>query len=338
MLHIKLNLTIGAILLSLGLYAQGVKIDKTGGVPNANAILDVEATDAGMLIPRMTTAQRTTLGSGMGAPEDGMMVYDTSTSSIWYWDGGAWVEVGREPISGSVTSSTGTINRGTGFTVGTVSAGVNDITFSTPLAAAPTVLLTTEPYSAPPGTPTYCATSFSNTADEWISNVTFNTINNNSGSTTYSDFTAQSTTVTAGNTYLLSVQLTVNGAWLEEVQAWFDWNQDGDFTDAGEAFYVGSLTGACAPCGALTTNVTIPTTALNGNTRMRVIERYNQVPGSCDNATWGEPEDYTVNITGGGTPTLGNVTNVTNTGFRLIITDLSGVTLDTDYHFNVIGN
>ena len=48
-------------------------------------------------------------------------------------------------------------------------------------------------------------------ADEFISNVTLNTINNSSACTGYSDFTAQSTTLAQGSAYNVTVVPTVNG-------------------------------------------------------------------------------------------------------------------------------
>jgi len=65
---------------------------------------------------------------------------------------------------------------------------------------------------------TYCASTYSNTSDDWISNVTYNTINNNSGqggSDSYEDFTSISTDIDLGNTYSISVSMEMNGNWTE---------------------------------------------------------------------------------------------------------------------------
>ena len=63
--------------------------------PNSKAVLDVDAAgnDKGVLLPRLTTAQRTAI-SGLGASEEGLLVYDESTSSFWYWIGIKWRELG----------------------------------------------------------------------------------------------------------------------------------------------------------------------------------------------------------------------------------------------------
>lgn len=70
--------------------------------PQTNSILDITSTTKGVLLPRLTTAQRTTLGTTLTATPDvkdkGMQVYDTTTNSIWYWDGTTWAENGGKNI------------------------------------------------------------------------------------------------------------------------------------------------------------------------------------------------------------------------------------------------
>lgn len=69
-------------------YSQ-VAINTTGNNANGSAMLDVESTTKGMLIPRMTTAQRTAIAS----PASGLLVYDNTTSSFWFYNGSAWTEL-----------------------------------------------------------------------------------------------------------------------------------------------------------------------------------------------------------------------------------------------------
>lgn len=78
-----------ATAFSLTLNSQNVAINATGAVPAASAMLDISSTSMGLLIPRMTTAQRTAIA----APSTGLQVYDTSTGSFWYYDGAVWVEI-----------------------------------------------------------------------------------------------------------------------------------------------------------------------------------------------------------------------------------------------------
>lgn len=82
-----------SMLLLTASYGQGVGINTTGANPNANAMLDVDAAgnDKGILIPRVTSAQRAAI-AGLGAGDEGLTVYDETTNSYWLWDGTQWVE------------------------------------------------------------------------------------------------------------------------------------------------------------------------------------------------------------------------------------------------------
>lgn len=63
------------------------KVGTNPTVINASAVLELESTTKGLLLPRMTTGQRT----GIGTPASGLQVYDTTTNSVWYYNGSAWV-------------------------------------------------------------------------------------------------------------------------------------------------------------------------------------------------------------------------------------------------------
>jgi subtilisin family serine protease/PKD repeat protein len=141
----------------------------------------------------------------------------------------------------------------------------------------------------------YCAASGNTGNEEWISNVTFNTINNSSGpGAGYTDYTSISTEVEPGSSHVISVTVGSVGNWNEYIRVFFDWNQDCDFDDPGETYNVGQITGP----GTVTTNVTVPSDAVPGPVRMRVILRYSTNPSSCGTFTYGEVEDYTVIVTG----------------------------------------
>jgi hypothetical protein len=73
---------------------QGVVITPETGsevTPHASAILEMRATDKGMLIPRLTTAQRTALPT----PANGLMVFDTTEGRFFYYDSAksGWVRI-----------------------------------------------------------------------------------------------------------------------------------------------------------------------------------------------------------------------------------------------------
>ena len=70
--------------------AQGVVISNdTNDEPNASAMLEVKSTDKGLLIPRMTTAQRTSISS----PADGLLVYDTDAKSFYIFGNTKWTDL-----------------------------------------------------------------------------------------------------------------------------------------------------------------------------------------------------------------------------------------------------
>ncbi|WP_415376350.1 GEVED domain-containing protein [Patiriisocius sp. Uisw_017] len=140
--------------------------------------------------------------------------------------------------------------------------------------------------------PVYCDSASLDISDEYISNVTLNTIDNNSDAQLYSDFTSISTDLDEGETYTISVTPTWTGTIYDEGYAvWIDYNNDFDFDDAGE------LVWSKAPSQDTSNNgtFTIPDNVNVGATRMRVSMRYNGTPLSpCQILNYGEVEDYTV--------------------------------------------
>ncbi len=84
-------------LLSTNLSAQNVIItdDNTYTPTSTNALLEVKpgSNDKGVLIPRLTSTERTAITMSAAA-DKGLLVYDTDTKSFWYYDGTAWVEIG----------------------------------------------------------------------------------------------------------------------------------------------------------------------------------------------------------------------------------------------------
>ncbi|MGE4512772.1 MAG: reprolysin-like metallopeptidase [Chryseobacterium sp.] len=148
-------------------------------------------------------------------------------------------------------------------------------------------------------TVSYCSASATNTADERIGNVKFGTINNTStGTSGYEDFTSVSTSVTRGTSYTISVTpVWTSTIYSEAYAVYIDYNGDGDFSDSGELAW--SKTGSTT--SPATGSITIPSTATLGTTRMRVMMKYSSLPSSsCGNYTYGQVEDYTLNIVSSG--------------------------------------
>ena len=185
----------------------------------------------------------------------------------------------------------------------------------------------------------YCTATATNTNDERIQRVQFGTINNPSTDTAgYENYTTISTNVVRGS----ANTITITPFWTATVYpegyaVYIDYNQNGVFTDAGETVFTRAATTATSVSGT----ITIPATAALGSTRMRVIMRYNATPTTpCGSFTYGQVEDYTVNIVAARmaqeveeisftlfpNPVKGDVLN---------ITDLD---LDSNYRiFNVMG-
>lgn len=163
----------------------------------------------------------------------------------------------------------------------------------------------------------YCVAGADGTGlglDERIINVTMAGINNNSADAApvapaYSDYTTSVGNVQTGQSYPISIGVNSSiGTTYAENQAlaWIDFNQDQDFDDVGEQVFVSTIGAVTAYTGV----IAIPGGATLGNTRMRIrlhdthdgtdyVNNYNDTP--CGTASYGEIEDYTINIgTGGG--------------------------------------
>jgi chitodextrinase len=143
---------------------------------------------------------------------------------------------------------------------------------------------------------TYCTATASNTNDERIQRVQLGTINNAStGTAGYENFTSISTNLVRGTSNTITITpLWTGTVYSEAYRVYIDYNRDGDFADTGESVYSRVATTSASVSGT----ITIPTTAALGSTRMRVIMRYNTTPTtSCGSFTYGQVEDYTVNIT-----------------------------------------
>ena len=148
--------------------------------------------------------------------------------------------------------------------------------------------------TADPVVANYCSSYGIDASEEWIERVVFSSINNYSGNNGgYADFTSQAAYVSHGQSY----SLTIYPAWAgrsynEAYRVWIDYNADGDFADAGELVFSQGKT-KNSPVGG---TITIPAGAISGTTRMRVSMKYNNEPGSCESFSYGEVEDYSVNI------------------------------------------
>nr|WP_321221218.1 M14 family zinc carboxypeptidase [uncultured Psychroserpens sp.] len=142
---------------------------------------------------------------------------------------------------------------------------------------------------------TYCGSQSSDASEEYISRVQLADIDNVSGAQNYSDFTDVSTVLRKGTAHTITITPTWPGTvYNEAYSVWIDYNKDGDFEDAGEQVVTIAPTNTATVDGSFT----VPVTALDTKTRMRVSMKWNDIPDPCEAFQYGEVEDYTVIIVG----------------------------------------
>ena len=150
---------------------------------------------------------------------------------------------------------------------------------------------------------TYCDATGGGT-DEYIARVQVGDIDNQTVQNNYGDYTYLSTTMLAGDSYPITI---TNGdpIWdVDECLAWIDWNQDGEFGNNEVVNFDGS-----PGVGPYTGVIIAPLGAMSGTTTMRVIIAYNATPEPCESYSYGEVEDYSINVQGwlSVNPIIGNI-------------------------------
>lgn len=143
-----------------------------------------------------------------------------------------------------------------------------------------------------PGSITYCDSKGNNVNFEYIDYVAIGGIANTTAANAgYGDFTNL-----VGNAPYGSNEITLSvgyrgTSYTEYWGVWIDYNQNGTF-DTSEQVVSESTSSSTNE----TYTFTVPNTAISGITRMRVSMKYNGAPSPCETFTYGEVEDYTVNI------------------------------------------
>lgn len=141
----------------------------------------------------------------------------------------------------------------------------------------------------------YCIPAPTSVDGLGITNVTCGTINNTTGAEAgnYGDYSSQIATFTQDT--LCTVNITYSTGYTYVTIIWVDWNDDGDFIDAGEQVYSGTST-ATNPT-TLVASFTVPLAAPVGNHRMRIGGTDTGPPTPCYTGSFGTFEDYTLNVT-----------------------------------------
>ncbi|MCP4149216.1 MAG: PKD domain-containing protein, partial [bacterium] len=209
---------------------------------------------------------------------------DISTNSPTSW---AWTFAGGTPASSTEQNQSVSFAAAGTYTIALTASNAagNDTETKTDY-----ITVTVEPIE-------YCVSQGNNSTYEWIGNVTVGSLNNTSGAADYTDFTSITTNYSAGSDYAVSLTPEFSDATYQEFwKIWIDFNVDGDFDDAGEEVFSQGLSST-----TVTGTLTIPS-GVECLTRMRVSMKYNgEQTSTCESFSFGEVEDYTVNITDGGT-------------------------------------
>ncbi len=143
-------------------------------------------------------------------------------------------------------------------------------------------------FCTPGGTSTYHIADFSTTGG--IENISNLASGNSAGG--YGDFSDKVVSQELGES--VSFTAVTNGTITAGFRVWVDWNQNGTFEESEIMFssssYINTHSGT----------FTVPMDALEGETKMRVVNHYLNMYGEIDpcatNHTYGEFEDYTFDV------------------------------------------
>lgn len=165
----------------------------------------------------------------------------------------------------------------------------------------------------------YCGPLIYSSGVEPITSVVFGGMTNTSaaaiGGTAHESFVNKIANVNREGSFPIKLQGNTDGAsFTTKFIVFIDWNQDGDFLDAGETYFDTAATtiqvvGSTGVDGKEAIgNIVVPADALLGNTRMRIKKNFGSTtfyPNPCSsggtlaagtNTGYGQAEDYTVNV------------------------------------------
>lgn len=113
-------------------------------------------------------------------------------------------------------------------------------------------------------------------------------------------FTSITGNVTAGSSYTITLKGNTGGNFTNRFIVFADWNQDGDFADAGESYPITqTITNSTGVDAAQATqSLLVPPSATVGTTRMRVKKIFGTTnfADPCLGAGFGQAEDYTLAV------------------------------------------
>jgi len=128
--------------------------------------------------------------------------------------------------------------------------------------------------------------------DEFIQNVSIGNINNSSSCKNYSNFTSLSTPVQTGVAYPISI-IIGNPVAEDILDIWVDWDQDEVWEE--DEF----IQASGDPLTGMTAEIIPPDGSPPGITTMRIRLQWGGTLEPCGTTTYGEVEDYSLQVLGG---------------------------------------
>lgn len=121
------------------------------------------------------------------------------------------------------------------------------------------------------------------------------------------DFTDIEGEMAAGGSYEIAVQGFTSGNYTNYIAVFIDWNQNGVLDDEGEVYQIGTIANSTGEDGIEAVGtIEVPADATLGSTQLRVIKNFSGAPDDpCAIYTYGQGEDYTINVVEGDGSTPG---------------------------------
>ena len=145
----------------------------------------------------------------------------------------------------------------------------------------------------------HCVPNPSSVDGDGIIGVVMDTINNVTGAEAgnYGDYSAMIAVAPQGTA--LAIDITLGTGYGYNLWAWVDWNDDLDFDDAGEEYYLGESTSANPT--TFSGSISIPLSATLGNHRIRLGGADSGLGSTspsdpCYTGSYGTFEDYTLEV------------------------------------------